>query len=675
MRKFLTSLAAISLIGSLFLGAPASVAAAGTGSAKVYALDDGDYIHADNSREEDGARQTYLSPAGTTMNMQIELIEDGDDADLVDTITFSLKNAVFAGTYNDDNGYGAYDDGDYNDDACYLDWTSGNKTTTPTATITAYLDCNAGTGADGAPDQRTYLNFDVVIPAGGSAVLTVDSAAADVKVFFFAAEDADDIYVGSGSLPAASGDGNCTNPDFSTVNAAQGSAEEAIFAALAGVDQDTDTIIVCDGTFEYEADIEQYDGDDLYNGTLHIEADNKTDAILSGDEDSYQLLNIVDASLDVWGVKFSNGQAADGGAIYLNDGDLSIDDSSFFSNEAGEGGAVFLENGTIDVTDTDFTENTAYNVSGGAIKAYIDGDSSITSSDFYYNEADENGGAVSINTYLDDNDSDFTVDESYFESNEASFDGGAIRTGGDVMLAVDSSEFVDNATVVDDGGAIYAKTDATVGYSLFTGNHAGDEGGAIMFDRGADVDHSRFTRNDADDIGGAISADGRSFYSDSLFIANYSDAEAGALYAEDNTNIDDTKFINNRSANWGGAASFDDDAWLDGVVFRGNKSRKGGAVDSWGNRFYLTNSKFINNRATLYGGAIARGYDDGGVTLLGDVDRSTIFRANRSSVGTPVALYGAHGTFFEASTRLIAREAMRFWNAAGVQATLIRRSW
>lgn len=649
MRKFLTSLAAISLIGSLFLGAPASVAAAGTGSAKVYALDDGDYIHADNSREEDGARQTYLSPAGTTMNMQIELIEDGDDADLVDTITFSLKNAVFAGTYNDDNGYGAYDDGDYNDDACYLDWTSGNKTTTPTATITAYLDCNAGTGADGAPDQRTYLNFDVVIPAGGSAVLTVDSAAADVKVFFFAAEDADDIYVGSGSLPAASGDGNCTNPDFSTVNAAQGSAEEAIFAALAGVDQDTDTIIVCDGTFEYEADIENYDGDDLYDGTLTIENESGVDAsdiVLDGNS-NYNLLHVEDASLDVTGVKFLDADVnGSGAAIYLYDGALTVADSIFNSNNADG--------------------------SGGAIRAHISDESSITDSSFNNNDAGFRGGAVNVRSATS-NTEYLYLDGNVFEGNAADDDGGAVRSGHNIMLSVIDSEFTSNYANDgnDDGGAIYANDDATIGYSVFTENVAGDDAGAVWFDEAAAIEDSVFTRNEAGDgsgnDGGAVYAETSIWLVDSTFTSNFAGDEAGAMFADGLAYVLDSRFINNRSVEWAGAASFAETAWVEGTVFRGNKSRLGGAIDSWGERLYLARSKFINNQATQWGGAIARGYDDGGLTLVGDVDRTTIFRANRSSVGLPVALYRTAGN------RLAARQALHVWNAAGAQSHTVRK--
>jgi predicted outer membrane repeat protein len=647
MRKFLTSLAAISLIGSLFLGSPAPVAAAGTGSVEVYALEEGDFIHADDSRENDGARQTYLSPAGTTMNMQIELIEDGDDADLVDTITFSLKNAVFAGTYNDDNGYGAYDDGDYNDDACYLDWTSGNKTTTPTATISAYLDCNAGTGADGAPDQRTYLNFDVVIPAGGSAVLTVDSAAADVKVFFFAAEDADDIYVGSGSLPAASGDGNCTNPDFSTVNAAQGSAEEAIFAALAGVDQDTDTIIVCEGTFEYEADIENYDGDDLYDGTLTIQNESEVDAsdiVLDGNS-NYNLLHVENASLVVTGLKFLDADVNDGGA------------------------AIFLDNGALYVEDSIFNSNNA-DGSGGAIKASISDESGIETSTFVNNDSGFRGGAVNVNSATS-NTEYFYMEGNVFEGNSADDDGGALRTGHNVMLEIDDSEFTGNHSSNDYGGAIYAKDDATIGYSVFTENVAYDDGGAVFFDEKAFIGSSVFTRNEAGvnsgDDGGAIYGEASVQVWDSTFTSNFAGDEGGAMFADGLAGVWNSRFINNRSVEWAGAASFAESAWVWDTVFRGNKSRLGGAVDSWGERLFLVRSKFINNQATQWGGAIARAYDEGGITLVGDVDRTTIFRANRSSVGLPVALYYTEGH------RLAARQAVHVWNAAGAQSHIVRK--
>jgi len=667
MRKFLTSLAAISLIGSLFLGAPAPVAAAGTGSAKVYALEDGDYIHADDSREEDGARQTYLSPAGTTMNMQIELIEDGDDADLVDTITFSLKNAVFAGTYNDDNGYGAYDDGDYNDDACYLDWTSGNKTTTPTATITAYLDCNAGTGADAAPDQRTYLNFDVVIPAGGSAVLTVDSAAADVKVFFFAAEDADDIYVGSGSLPAASGDGDCTNPDFSTNALAQGTIDEALFAALAGVDENEDTIIVCDGTYTYIDDIEFYVGTDLFDNTIHIHE--ATGATVKFDGvDAYNLLNATGANFEISGIEFEDGQRSYGGAINLENGDLYLSNTLFDSNSANsDGGAVRVVSGDVDVNNSDFTDNYAYDF-GGAIHVATSGNLTVTDSSFEDNEAgDDNGGAISVA------DGNIDVESSYFENNSADEDGGAIfaRYGN---ASVTDSEFVDNEaghkggaiiirnndddtsesyfsidSSIFDGNTSYSKGGAVMSAhnvyldvqdSVFRDNSSDDyDGGAIMAQDDATIGFSTFLRNEAYDDGGAVYFDEHAAINDSRFVDNFSDGQGGAVFAEVWTLVDDTVFLRNRSTSWAGALSLGGYAWLDGAIFRANKSRRGGAIDSKGESIYLKESKFINNRATQWGGAVTRE----GYSVFGDFDGTNLFRGNQARIGDAVALYGWQG--------------------------------
>ena len=157
MRKFLTSLAAISLIGGLFIFSPSRALAAAAGTAKVTSTDV-DIIHVDVSRENDGNLQTYLAAPGAFINLQIRLDEAGDDADLVDTVAFSLKNAIFTGAYTNDNAYTCTDTGvDDNLDAGNLVWTTGNKAATPVATISASINCGAGTGADGGVDSAFSL--------------------------------------------------------------------------------------------------------------------------------------------------------------------------------------------------------------------------------------------------------------------------------------------------------------------------------------------------------------------------------------------------------------------------------------------------------------------------------------------------------------------------------------
>ena len=672
MRKFLTSLAAISLIGSLFIFTPSRALAAAAGTAKVTSTDV-DIIQVDVSRENDGNLQTYLAAPGAFINLQIRLDEAGDDADLVDTVAFSLKNAIFTGAYTNDNAYTCTDTGvDDNLDAGNLVWTTGNKAATPVATISASINCGAGTGADGGVDSMSILYFQVQVPAHGSAVLTVDSGAADKKVYFFAQENNDEIYVGSGSLPASSGAGNCTHPDFSTAGAAQGSIQEALFAAFAGVNQNSDTIIVCDGTYTYTGDFEEYEGADLFDGSILVVAESDGGANLNGAND-FQLIHTDDVDLEIDGIDFIDGYTSGAGAaIAVYDGDLDISDSSFDSNTAdddsdsNDGGAVFVSDGDLHVDNSVFTDNYAYS-DGGAVWAKF-GDVTIGDSEFSGNYSGDDGGAVVVRSGTDfSSRTQLTITESLFDGNEADNYGGAVFSGHSVDLDVAESEFTDNYTDDDEGAAIYAQDDATIGFSIFEDNEAdSDDAGAIWFDEQAHIHDSDFVGNSSYGRGGAVYAEVQLRLEDSTFTSNESGDEGGAVFARGVSTVSGSRFVRNTSVAWGGGLSAYDDSTISDTVFRSNHSRKGGAIDSMGERLYLSSTKFINNYASLWGGAISRQANEYKKMDLGDVDATTIFRANRARVGGPVALYNW------GSNRLIARQFARFWLAVGAHAYIVR---
>jgi predicted outer membrane repeat protein len=180
-----------------------------------------------------------------------------------------------------------------------------------------------------------------------------------------------------------------------------------------------------------------------------------------------------------------------GGAIFAVSEDeteiltISIDSSEFLRNKsAGDGGAIKVQ-GRIEVSQSSFIENEASD-DGGAIDIDelegISGEettSRISSSDFRSNDASGgDGGAIDGSDYV------LIIEESQFLYNYADDDGGAIWSGG--LVRVLDSDFNEN-TANDDGGAIYADS-VQINQSLFLENDATEDGGAINVRNNDDQD-------------------------------------------------------------------------------------------------------------------------------------------------------------------------------------------
>jgi hypothetical protein len=209
----------------------------------------------------------------------------------------------------------------------------------------------------------------------------------------------------------------------------EGSINAALDAALAEVDDDGDTIIICNGVYTYAADITPHDGTaEGFHDVINIEIEAAEDAEVTLDGDGeYQLLAFEDTSVSVSGIDFLDGYVAgSGAAIAVLDGTLDVIDSTFTSNVAdptegaNNGGAIWVE-GSLTVNHSSFIDNSGDY--GGAIFVdgtnYIDDQTIIADVLFDGNAADE-GGAIWVT------DSQLTVLRSLFTDNEANDEGGAI---------------------------------------------------------------------------------------------------------------------------------------------------------------------------------------------------------------------------------------------------------
>ena len=645
--------------------APAPVAAAtdsNINNAKVNKTTNTNIVQVANLLETTGKYQTYLVTPGTTITYRFTFIGDNDS----DNGIFSSFKLSLAGS---GASFGAewVDSGDITSTTeCLIDWTDEGDNDQTTTFRQGNIDCDNGSSID-----QVHLDLPITVPTNGPAVLNVDygTAGVDFKVYFMAQASGDSIYVGSNNM-TTDGSGSCADPDFSTTDAAQGfDDQEAIDSALQSINQDTDEVVICDGHYEYTDSIREYYGSDLYIGTLTVRAETTGEVTLDGNAD-YGLLNVNEANLSVEGINFHDGEAYNGGAIYvandyvalvLRGGSLTVLDSNFTSNEAsgadyGSGGAIYAE-GSLTVNNSSFEDSTAV-LNGGAIYVhggdYANDETNIVDSEFIDNQADARGGAISIY------DSPMTVTNSLFEGNDSGFMGGAIHAYG-TLVVEDNSRFYDNYTETY-GGAIYSDGIAEVLDSEFTGNRSYGDGGAIYADLTLYVSDSTFADNYAAVYGGAITADEATEIYGSTFERNTADDEGGAVWTYYDTDITNSTFVENESRNWGGALSVGGDGGvltIDNSTLRGNISAKGGAIDSFGDRLILTRTSFINNRATVYGGAIARS----GRTYRGDISRTNVFRGNRAKTASTVALYDLPVN--------IARRDAAFWKIPGVTAYAI----
>ena len=173
----------------------------------------------------------------------------------------------------------------------------------------------------------------------------------------------------------------------------------------------------------------------------------------------------------------------------------------------GSGGAILAisEDSTelvnVSIDSSEFLRNKSAG-DGGAIK--VQGRIEVSQSSFIENEASDDGGAIDIDELEDISGDETTsrISSSDFRSNDASGgDGGAIN-GSDYVLIIEESQFLYNYAD-DDGGAIWSSDLVRVLDSDFSENTADDDGGAIYADS-VQINQSQFLENEASDDGGAV---------------------------------------------------------------------------------------------------------------------------------------------------------------------------
>ena len=454
-----------------------------------------------------------------------------------------------------------------------------------------------------------------------------------------------------------------------------------------------------------------------YDGVLTVSGSNFTNNIKNyknGDRLVGAVATIGDATIS--DSYFVNNAGRWGGAIsasgYLIAGDdvntLTVSGSTFKENGGLYGAGIFVAGSDFTVSDCVFDKNTAFgkgdmtpnNNNGAAIVVTDTGKDitgAITGSNFTNNKA-QYGGAIYIC------EGNIAISDSLFENNSADVEGGAIDIDSAInnpVVTVENSKFVNNTPQ-----AIHNSKELHLGIETFTDlqNAIGlvdgiltldsdiamtdDEAagfvGGVAINKDIVIDGKGHTISAEDlgrifsigegftvtltnatlingkaDKGGAIYNDGSLTLSDVKLSDNAADSYGGAVFNNGHLVVSDSVFDSNdivnrgsASVDYGGAAIYN---WYDGVLTVSgsnftnniknykNGDRLVGAVATIGDAT-ISDSYFVNN-AGRWGGAIsASGYLIAGDDVNTLTVSGSTFKENGGLYGAGIFVWGSDFT-------------------------------
>ncbi|MFD2433723.1 T9SS type A sorting domain-containing protein [Mesonia maritima] len=258
-------------------------------------------------------------------------------------------------------------------------------------------------------------------------------------------------------------------------------------------------------------------------GALHISGNG--DAMITGgtatnnsaaSEGGALWNNVGEMTID--GMTLENNTAAgaasdNGGGAVNNGGDLMIMNGTMIANNlatgtAGSGGGLFSTAGSVIISNAMFDSNSAIRA-GGAIEI-IDGTLSIDDSDLTNNDvngvagtaAPGNGGALHIT-----GNSTVTIQNSMLTGNEAAQEGGALWNQANSTMNIIMTTVDNNLAAGNGGGGIYNNGgDLYIETSTISNNNASlMTGGGLMNDMGSTtILRSTFAGNSATTNGGGM---------------------------------------------------------------------------------------------------------------------------------------------------------------------------
>ena len=427
-----------------------------------------------------------------------------------------------------------------------------------------------------------------------------------------------------------------------------------------------------DITKRTSSDSEDYGGAAIYNwydGTLTVSGSNFTNNIKNyknGDRLVGAVATIGDATIS--DSCFVNNAGRWGGAIsasgYLIAGDdvntLTVSGSTFKENGGLYGAGIFVAGSDFTVSDCVFDKNTAFgkgdmtpnNNNGAAIVVTDTGKDitgAITGSNFTNNKA-QYGGAIYIC------EGNIAISDSLFENNSADVEGGAIDIDSAInnpVVTVENSKFVNNTPQ-----AIHNSKELHLGIETFTdlqnaidlvdGILTLDSDIAMTDDEAAGfVDGVAINKDIViDGKGHTISAEdlGRIFSIGEGFTVTLTNAtlingkadKGGAIYNDGSLTLSDVKLSDNAADSYGGAVFNNGELVVSDSVFDSNDivNRGSASVDYGGAAIYnwydgtltVSGSNFTNNIKNYKNGD----YLVGAVATIGDATISDSYFVNNA---------------------------------------------
>ncbi len=350
-----------------------------------------------------------------------------------------------------------------------------------------------------------------------------------------------------------------------------------------------------------------------------------------------------EVSLSSKGLIVVENSANRGGAIFMNGGTFTVNDSEFSKNVAAmpEGktttaraGAIFVQEGTFNANGVKFIENSAESHGGAMVANSKNAKFYLENVEFIGNTTGENAGAIWLYSNATVEITGIVAKGNRADNGYGGFaylsSGTLSILAGEGVINVFGGELEGEGNTAKNGGVIGNAGTINIDGASFIGNSATTNGGAIHTTGAANINDSEFRGNSAK-LGGAVYVNGSTTVTKGCIFTENSATTGGAIYVAkgtytdgdavlDGENVIDSQngstFSNNDSTGTelgGGAIYSATGAVLYGSEFVGNTSKfNGGAVYSVGD-LTVYHSDFTENQSSGSGGAI---YIIGDVELL-----------------------------------------------------------